>query len=176
MSEGWTAPAVERVDVGRVPDELTALQQLLDYHRATLLVKCSGLTDLQLKRRAVPPSHLSLLGLIRHMTEVERWWFRVNANGEDLASPYDPDQNGADLEDTADADAVLDLDSYRSEIEAARNALAGKDLDLVVPSRGHHPDRTMNVRWIYLHMIEEYARHNGHADLLREAIDGATGV
>jgi hypothetical protein len=99
----------------------------------------------------------------------------MHANNEDLAFPYDPGQTGADFDDTADADAAHDLDAYRQEIEAAQAAVAGKDLDLVVPSRADHPERTRDIRWIYLHMIEEYARHNGHADLLRETIDGMTG-
>jgi uncharacterized damage-inducible protein DinB len=172
----WTAPVVDRVDPDRITTEQKALEQWLDYQRATLLRKCAGLTAQQLKQRAVPPSTLSLLGLVRHMTEVERWWFRMHGNGEDLQFPYDPDQTGADFDDTANADASANLDAYTVEIEAARKAMAGKSLDLVVPSRGDHPERTRDIRWIYLHMIEEYARHNGHADLLREAIDGSTGV
>ncbi len=168
-------PATERADPDRIADERAALEQWLDYHRATLLRKCAGLTAEQLKRRAVAPSTLSLLGLVRHLTEVERWWFRMHAGGEQLDFPYDPDQTGADFDDTADADPEGNLAAYAAEIEAARAATAGKDLDLVVPSRGDHAERTQDIRWIYLHMIEEYARHNGHADLLREAIDGATG-
>jgi uncharacterized damage-inducible protein DinB len=175
MIEEWKAPAVERADPDRIAEERTALEQWLDYHRTTLLMKCTGLTAEQLKRRAVPPSTLSLLGLVRHLTEVERWWFRMHAGGEQLDFPYDPDQNGADFDDVADADAEANLSAYAEEIEAARRAVAGKALDLVVPSRADHPERTRDIRWIYLHMIEEYARHNGHADLLREAIDGATG-
>ena len=175
MIEEWLAPAVERAEPERIADERAALEQWVDYHRATLLLKCAGLTAAQLKLRPVTPSTLSLLGLVRHMTEVERWWFRMHAAGEDLDFPHDPDQTGADLDATADADAEADLALYAREIEAARAATAGLDLDLVVPSRGDHPERTRDIRWIFLHMIEEYARHNGHADLLREAIDGATG-
>jgi uncharacterized damage-inducible protein DinB len=151
------------------------LEQWLDYHRSTLLTKCAGLTAEQLKRRAVPPSRLSLLGLVRHMVEVERWWFRVHAKGEDLAFPYDPDGVGLDFEEIDDADAAADLAAFDRECDAARTAVAGRSLDDVVPSRGHHPERERDIRWILVHMIEEYARHNGHADLLREAIDGTTG-
>jgi hypothetical protein len=175
MSEVWTAPAVDRQQPERIADERSALDQILDYQRATLLTKCAGLTAAQLKEKAVPPSALSLLGLVRHMTEVERWWFRMHANSEDLEFIHDPDAIGLDFDATADADAAVDLATYQAEIEAARAALAGKDLDLVVPSRGDHPDRTRDIRWIYLHMIDEYGRHNGHADLLRERIDGQTG-
>jgi hypothetical protein len=171
----WTAPAVERSEPDRINGERAALEQWLDYHRVTLAMKCSGLTAEQLKRRPTPPSTLSLLGLVRHLTEVERWWFRMHAGGEDLDFPYDPAQVGADFDDIDKADTAGNLTAYQQEIEAARAAVAGKDLDLVVPSRGDHPERNRDIRWIYLHMIEEYARHNGHADLLREAIDGTTG-
>src|SRR4051794_26203846 len=171
----WTAPQVERTEPDRIADERTSLEQWLDYQRATLLVKCAGLTADQLKTRAVPPSALSLLGLVRHMVEVERWWFRMHAAQQDLAFPYDPDAVGLDFSDIEDADAAANLDDFRQECELAREAVAGKALDDVVPSRGDHPERTRDIRWIYVHMIEEYARHNGHADLLREAIDGVTG-
>lgn len=171
----WTAPAIERHDPDPVMAERPALEQWIDYHRATLLAKCAGLTAAQLKQPACPPSHLTLLGLVRHMTEVERWWFRMHANGEDLEFPYDPGGTGLAFAPLEEADARADIEAYRSEVAAARSAVAGKDLDLVVPSRGHHPERTRDVRWILLHMLEEYARHNGHADLLREAIDGQTG-
>ena len=172
---GWTAAALERRDPDRVATERMALEQWVDYHRTTLLTKCSGLTAQQLERRAIPPSRLSLLGLVRHMTEVERWWFRMHAGGEELTFPYDPDGVGRDFEDLEEADAEADIEAFWNEVAAARAAVAGKSLDLVVPSRGDHPDRTRDLRWIFLHMIEEYARHNGHADLLREAIDGSTG-
>jgi uncharacterized damage-inducible protein DinB len=175
MTEQWTAPTVERTEPDQIAEERRALEQWLDYHRETLLWKCAGLTADQLKLRPVPPSQLSMLGLVRHMTEVEIWWFRMHAGGEDVQLRYDPLATGADFDDLADADAAANLEAYREEIEAARAAVAGKSLDLVVPSRGDHPERTRDIRWIYIHMIEEYARHNGHADLIREAIDGATG-
>ena len=171
----WTAPEVKRNDPDRISDERTALQQWLDYQRTTLLKKCSGLTAEQLKQRAVPPSRLSLLGLVRHMTEVERWWFRMHAAQEDLKFPYDPDSVGLDFEDIDDADAAANLAAFPEECALSDEAARNMGLDDVVPSRGDHPDRTRDIRWIYVHMIEEYARHNGHADLLREAIDGVTG-
>jgi hypothetical protein len=171
----WTAPAPERQEPDRVATERRALEQWVDYHRATLLNKCAGLTAEQLKLRASPPSTLSLLGLVRHMTEVERWWFRMNANGEDLSFPYDPDGVGLDFDDLEGADAAANIKAYWEEVDKARQAVADKSLDLEAPSRGHHLERTRDLRWIFVHMIEEYARHNGHADFLREAIDGATG-
>jgi uncharacterized damage-inducible protein DinB len=175
MDERWTAPPVRRTEPDRVADEHTSLEQWLDYHRSTLLTKCAGLTAEQLKRRPVPPSRLSLLGLVRHMVEVERWWFRMHAGGEDLDFVYDPDGVGLDFEEIDGADAAADLAAFEHECDAARAAVVGRSLDELVPSRGHHPERERDIRWIFVHMIEEYARHNGHADLLRETIDGTTG-
>jgi uncharacterized damage-inducible protein DinB len=176
MSSTWTAPPAERVSPSRRADERRALEEWLDYHRATLLWKCAGLTAEQLKDRAAPPSNLSLLGLVRHMTEVERGWFRVHAAEQDMDYRYCSEQDPeGDLDNVDDADAAADLDAFREEIELARAAVRGKELDDVVPARGNDPREPCDIRWIYLHMIEEYARHNGHADLLRERIDGATG-
>jgi len=176
MADTWTAPPVDRVDADRIADERTSLEQWLDYHRSTLLMKCAGLTAEQLKMRAVPPSRLSLLGLVRHMVEVEQWWFRMHAAQEQgLRFPFDPDGVGLDFEEVDDADAEANLEMFRQECERSRAAVAGRSLDDVVPSRGDHPDRTRDIRWIYVHMIEEYARHNGHADLIRECVDGRTG-
>jgi hypothetical protein len=170
----WTAPAVQRADPDKVAAERKALEQWLDYHRDTLLAKCAGLTGGQLTRRAVAPSNLSLLGPVRHLADAERGWFRQCAAGEDVPDLYwteaDP---GADFNGIEAADAGADLGTYRREIVAAREAVAGKGLDDVVPFRWGGADR--DIRWIYLHMIEEYARHNGHADLIRECIDGVTG-
>jgi uncharacterized damage-inducible protein DinB len=175
MTEAWTAPQVERTDPGLILGEREALEAWLDFHRDTLLHKCAGLTAGQLKERAVPPSRLSLLGLVRHMTEVERWWFRMHGGNTDMPFPYDPDGTGLDFEALDDADAAANIEAFRQEIAQARTAVTGKQLDDVVPSHGDHPERIRDIRWIYLHMIEEYARHNGHADLIRERIDGATG-
>ncbi|HXW38871.1 MAG TPA: DinB family protein [Acidimicrobiales bacterium] len=175
MAAQWTAPPVERSEPGNFP-EREALEAWVDYHRGVLLWKCSGLTAEQLKRRSVPPSNLSLLGIVRHMTEVERWWFRIHAGDQDMELSHSTDDNPeGDFNDLEAADAEADLDAYRAEIQAAKQTVAAKQLDDRVRSHGHHQDREVDIRWIYLHMIEEYARHNGHADLLRECIDGATG-
>ncbi len=171
----WTAPGVERSEPDLIAAERKALEQWLDYHRQTLMTKCAGLTAEQLKRRASPPSTLTLLGLVRHMTEVERWWFRMHAAGAELTFPYDPDGVGLDFDDLEGADPAANIEAFWQEVNASRAAVADKSLDMVFPSRGDHPERTLDLRWIFLHMIEEYARHNGHADLLREAIDGTTG-
>ena len=175
MTETWTAPQADRAEPDLVGDERTSLEQWLDYHRATLLGKCAGLTADQLKQRSVPPSRLSLLGLVRHMVDVERWWFRMHAAGEDVGFVFDPDWDGSDFEALDDADARADLETFVKECEASRSAVAGRPLDDTVASRRDESGPVRDIRWIYVHMIEEYSRHNGHADLLREAIDGATG-
>jgi uncharacterized damage-inducible protein DinB len=176
MSDPWTAPAS---DHPVLPDlhagERAAVEQWTDFHRATLLSKCEGLTSEQLQRRSVEPSDLSLLGLVRHMAEVERWWFRLHAGEEEVEELYEvtKDHDPA-FDDVGDADAAADLEMYRRECDLARAVVTPRSLDDEVPGHGRGRERTFSVRWIYLHMIEEYARHNGHADFLRERIDGAT--
>jgi hypothetical protein len=123
----WTAPAVERADPDHVAAERRALEQWIGYHRVTLLAKCAGLTAGQLKRRSVPPSNLSLLGLVRHLADAERGWFRQCAAGEDVPDLYWTEADSvADFNDIEAADAEADLDTYRREIIAARKAVAGK--------------------------------------------------
>jgi hypothetical protein len=172
----WTAPKVERSEPPLVGGEREQLDAWLDFHRNTLLHKCSGLTAEQLKLHSVEPSGLTLLGIVRHMTDVERWWFRIHAANRDMTFRYftEGDLN-ADFDDLDSHDAAAVLAAFGEEAELSRAAMRGKSLEEVVPSHGDHPERVRDIRWIYLHMIEEYARHNGHADLLRERIDGATG-
>jgi uncharacterized damage-inducible protein DinB len=172
----WTAPDVSRADPPYVNGERDALQAWLDYHRATLLVKCQGLTGEQLVMRAAEPSSLSLLGLVRHMTEVERGWFRRFVGKNPAAPPLyysdDEDPDG-DFNRTDPTQAEADFAAFRSECALADEAARGRSLDDTFPSR--RDGSPIDLRWVYLHMIEEYARHNGHADLLRERIDGVTG-
>jgi Protein of unknown function (DUF664) len=168
----WPAPV--RTDPPFRDPERAALEAWLDYERATLLTKCAGLTPEQLALRSVPPSSLSLLGLVRHLTEVERSWFRRRLDQQvDLPLLYCSDDNpDGDFDDVDPARADDDRAAYDAELAAVREVVARRGLDDVGRSRlGEEVD----LRWIYLHMIEEYARHNGHADLLRERIDGATG-
>ncbi len=170
----WIAPAAHRVKEPRTGDERTMLDGWLDWHRQTLLDKCAGLTAEQLRTAAVEPSNLTLLGLIRHMSEVERGWFRIHAAGQSLPYLYSDDTNeDGDLDDVAKADAEADYAAYLAELDAVRAAVADLPLDHEFAT-----ERTpaISLRWTYLHMIEEYARHNGHADLLRERIDGTTGA
>jgi uncharacterized damage-inducible protein DinB len=172
----WTAPKVDRPEPPLVAGERETLDAWLDWHRDTLLGKCSGLTAEQLKEPAVPPSSLTLLGLVRHMTDVERWWFRIHGTNQEMASRYWSEENlYGDFENLDEPDAPAVVAAFWEEVGLARDAARDLDLDHVVPSHGDHPERVRNLRWIYVHMIEEYARHNGHADLLRERIDGATG-
>jgi hypothetical protein len=171
----WTAPQITREPAPYIAGERQMLEAWLDFHRQTLLLKCGGLTAGQLRQRAAPPSKLSLLGLVRHMTEVERGWFRRRVAGEDVSFQYssesDPD---GEFDHVDSADAEQDLAAFVREIDLARRAAAGHGLDETF----YHPQRgaQLNVRWVYVHMVEEYARHNGHADLLRERIDGAAGL
>jgi hypothetical protein len=137
MTEAWTAPQAERTEPGLILGERPALEAWLDFHRDALLLKCAGLTAGQLKERAVPPCRLSLLGLVWHMTEVERWCFRIHAADTGLPFPYDPDQTGQDFEALDDADAAADIEAFTHEVEHARAAAAGRRLDNAVPSHGH---------------------------------------
>jgi len=165
---------VERIEPPYEADERATLTSFLDYHRATLEWKCSGLDHAQLRERKVPPSSLSLLGLVRHMAEVERSWFGRALGGKDLPPMYwsDTDPDGDfDNVDTADVDDAFA--TWRAEIERARGILA--ELPSLDATGFRRTGERVSLRWVLVHMIEEYARHNGHADLLRERIDGATG-
>jgi uncharacterized damage-inducible protein DinB len=171
----WTAPEVTRLEPPNIADERTALQGWLDYHRATLRWKCAGLTGEQLVSRPVASSTLSLLGLVRHMTEVERAWFRRRFAGQTgLTALYFTEQNpDGDFDFAVADDADADFRAFVAECAAADEAAQGHSLDeTFVHSR---TAERLDLRWIYIHMIEEYARHNGHADLIRELIDGVTG-
>ena len=166
----WKAPDIERPDGPAAGPERVLLQAVLDWHRATLLYKCAGLTGEQLAERSVPPSGLSLLALIRHMTKVERTWFRQRFAGQPVESPFGAD-NDADFERADPARAAADYARLTEEFKHVDAAVANASLD----DTFIHNGEITSLRLIYLHMIEEYARHNGHADLLREQIDGATG-
>jgi Protein of unknown function (DUF664) len=175
MSEVEFPPAPDRTDPPFVAGEREMLDAWLDFHRATLLAKCAGLDDVQLRIRSVPPSSLTLLGLVRHMTEVERSWFRRVLLDEPAAPLYYSDDNvDGDFDDVDSADPTADFARFREEVQACRT-VAALHPDLDAEAKGRRHGSVVSLRWIYVHMIEEYARHNGHADLLRERIDGATG-
>jgi uncharacterized damage-inducible protein DinB len=172
----WIAPDVERSEgypARRNDPEREMLRDWLDWHRATLLRKCAGLDAAQLARRAVPPSTLSLLGLVRHLADCERGWVRQVFHGEQIPDLYyRSDAETADIEEADPVRAEEDFELYRAECRAVDAALADMKLDDTVTFRG----KTTSVRWMWQHLVEEYARHNGHADLLREAIDGSAGM
>ncbi|MEV0479016.1 DinB family protein [Streptomyces sp. NPDC050508] len=153
-------------------DDRVSLTSFLDYQRATLAMKCQGLNADQLKRRAVPTSSLTLLGLVRHAGEVETSWFRFVLNQEQL-KPRWPAVDGVYGEFlVSDADVDESFTLWREACERSRAVTDSfESLDDTVAFRGE----TISLRYVLTHMIEEYARHNGHADLLREAIDRAVG-
>ena len=153
--------------------ERAMLEAWLEFHRITLLIKCEGLDDEQRKQRPIATSKLSLHGLIRHMAEVERNWFhRVLLRAPDTPWIwFDPAIDDSELVPLDNADWDADLAVWHAQCDASRAAAAERDLDDTGVRRGE----PCSLRWIYVHMIEEYARHNGHADLIREMIDGSVG-
>jgi uncharacterized damage-inducible protein DinB len=160
-------------------EKATYLEYLANY-RLTLGLKCDGLSPEQLATRSVPPSTMSLLGLVRHMARVENSWFQrvALANGQDRIywSPEDDDLDFNGVEPTQECvdDAFA---SWRREIDGAEQWFVGideSDLGRELPIAGH-PGDVVSIRDLVVHMIEEYARHCGHADFLRECIDGRTG-
>jgi hypothetical protein len=169
----WTAPVPAPIKTLGTGSEREQLEEWLDQHRSTLLWKCSGLTRDQLQQASNPPSVLNLHGLVRHLADCERWWFSHHAAGLPLVPLYctDDDEN-ADFDGVPEADPAVDIETFWQEVAASKAATAGLDLDAPVSTSW---GRRLTVRWVFLHMIEEYARHNGHADFLRERIDGTTG-
>ncbi|MFD7450148.1 DinB family protein [Kitasatospora sp. NPDC059827] len=160
-------------------DERATLEGWLEFQRATLVQKVSGLDDRQVRLASVPPSTLTLLGLVQHLTEVERTWYqRVFASRTvpPVYGPENPDGYGLD-----EARGMTEaLANWRAEVERGRELAGGAPLDtpgsLERRIAGIVGSDTVSLRWVLVHLIEEYARHNGHADLLREGIDGVTGV
>jgi len=164
----------ERVDEPFVAGERAMLAGFLDFNRSTLLVKCAGLTAEQLALRPAPPSTLSLLGLVRHLTDVEITWFRRRFGGQDVPSAYTTaDRLDATFDDVDPARAEAEIARLVEEQRLAREAVADLPLEHIFVSEKWGE---MSLRWAYSHMNSEYSRHNGHADLLRQLIDGVTGV
>ena len=164
-----------RTDPPPCGSERETLMGFLDYQRRTLELKCAGLAAAALGTRAVPPSALSLLGLVRHLSDVERFWVRTCLSG-DPAPPLYWHEDGTDTDfdfPVPDARTVeQSFATWKAEMAFADAALAGVPLGREVAA-GHHG--TVSVRWILTHLLEEYSRHNGHADLLRECLDGTVG-
>jgi hypothetical protein len=170
----WIAPPAP-ADMGGPTSgaERPMLEAHLADQRATLRAICAGLDGERLALRSTPPSTLSLLGIVRHLAKVERVWFRQRVAGEAVGPLY-PDDRGkdADFDDTDPSAAQSDFARFDQEVRRADAAAATVDLDYTFELRGE----TWSLRMVYLHMIAEYARHNGHADLLRERLDGVTGA
>jgi uncharacterized damage-inducible protein DinB len=163
-----------RSDGGFVGERDTLLGYLND-QRLTLRLKCAGLDAAGMARRSVPPSTLSLLGILRHLADVERYWFRKVMAGQDIPWRFrtDEDRDGAFTGAVPDPEVVAAAwNGWREEVaEADALVAAAPDLGAVYPDKGG----PITLREILVHMIEEYARHNGHADLLRECVDGRVG-
>jgi uncharacterized damage-inducible protein DinB len=154
--------------------ERECLVGYLEHYRTTLELKCDDLTAEQMATRSVPPSTLSPLGMVRHMARVEQSWFRRVIEGQTDLTRLFQDEDGGFEFDSATVDDRLVADAWelwRDEVAHARVVLERTDLDAVVDVHGEPSE----VRDIVVHMIEEYARHCGHLDLLRECIDGRTG-
>ena len=165
----------ERIGPPLMAGEREMLRAFLDYHRATLAMKCDGLSDEDLRRQSMPPSALSLLGLVRHMAEVERTWFRRVINGEDIGLVWSEQGDYQVAYDARAASRSEAFAAWHAEVEQSRRIEAdAPSLDVL----GHQArwDQDVSLRLVMIHVLLEYARHNGHADFLREAIDGLVGA
>jgi len=154
--------------------ERESLEAWLEFYRQTLPWKVGGLSAKQLCRAAIPPSALTIVGIVRHLTDVERFWFSNVAAGTGEKALYREADRSADFNGYSEEAALADVAAYSAELERVR-AHAASVADLSAPLPGPWRGREMNLRWVYTHMIEEYARHLGHVDLLRECLDGSTG-
>jgi hypothetical protein len=170
----WCVTTEFRADPATAAGEREMLQGFLDFHRGTLLWKVSGLTGEQLVQRSVEPSSMSLIGLVRHLTEVERYWYQVCLAQRAVQPTYWTDEHpDGDFDLVDPARAEQDLEDYRAILKLSDGIVAEYDLDHTFTRPRHEGD--YSVRYLIIHLIEEYARHNGHADFLRERIDGLTG-
>ena len=165
----------DRITAGYDAPEKESLAATLDFHRATIKWKIEGLA-LEDATRPMTPSGTNLLGMVKHLAYVERWWFQDNFLGRDCEYPWTEDDWDADFRIEPDETIESIFALYDAECEVARGIVEAASLDDVAARprqrTGGHP----SLRWIMLHMIEEVARHNGQADILRELIDGRTGA
>jgi uncharacterized damage-inducible protein DinB len=162
---------VKRPEVHFNGTEEEVLWSMLEHYRATALDKCADLNDEQLRRQSVPPSSLSMIGIVRHLTDVERYWFQECFLGLDVDSRYSTDEDrDADFHATDSAPTDEVVAAFLSECEASRAVTRSHRLDESAQKLRRGIDVTL--RFIGVHLVEEYARHCGHLDLLREAIDG----
>jgi len=171
QEETQLATKPDRPEPPHAGPEKETLEGFLDWQRATVLWKLEGLSDEDL-RRPMTASGLTMLGVVKHIAYVERWWFQQVFLDRDVDFPWTDEDPDADfrIEPTESTDEILTL--YQQETEEAGKIVKGSSLDGV----STHPKRSgYSLRWIVIHMTEETARHNGHLDLMREAIDGVTG-
>jgi uncharacterized damage-inducible protein DinB len=171
---GMWLPQDQDPRISDVPSrgERAVLVEYLEHYRATLELKCEGLTPEQLGTRSVPPSRMSLLGMVRHMARVEQSWFRRTIGGRhDIERLFQEEDGGFHFGEPTQQLVDEAFALLRDEVAHAREVLDGTDLDALVDVHGDECE----VRDIVVHMVEEYARHCGHADLLRECLDGRTG-
>ncbi|WP_345201277.1 DinB family protein [Fodinibacter luteus] len=177
MSDMWVPPADDPRPAGSPVGELATYRDYLTHYRMTLAMKCEGLDAEQLARRSVPPSTLSLLGLVRHLAAVEQSWFRGVLQGRPVTRLYrrpddrDWDFTGAVADDEVVAEAFATWEREVADADAWLDTLD----DAALGRQVHHHGQPVSVRGVLVHLVEEYARHLGHADLLRECIDGRTG-
>ncbi|MFF3978997.1 DinB family protein [Streptomyces sp. NPDC055808] len=156
-------------------DERETLRAFLDYHRTTLAMKCEGLDDDELRRQSMPPSTLSLLGLVRHMAEVERAWFRRVFEDHDVPMVWSEKVDFQAAYDASGSSRAEAFAAWEAEVEHSRRIeREAESLDLVALQPRW--DEDVSLRMVMLHVILEYGRHNGHADLLREGVDGTVGA
>jgi uncharacterized damage-inducible protein DinB len=175
VDDGVAPLSSERVGPPVVGGEREMLRAFLDYHRATLAMKCEGLSDDDLRRASMPPSTLSLLGLVRHMAEVERTWFRRVINGEEIPLVWSADGDFQAAYDASTATRSQTFEVWNTEVAHSRRIeQAAPSLDVTGYQAKWSED--VSLRLVMLHLIHEYARHNGHADFLREGIDGTVGA
>jgi uncharacterized damage-inducible protein DinB len=178
MNDMWTTPEQDPRTYGNPIGEKATYQEYLANYRLTIAMKCDGLDADQLARRSVPPSTMSLLGLVRHLAQVENHWFQRVLQGRTDGSRLYKSPENPDLDfDGAVADTAVVEEAFatwRAEIAAAESWLDALDEADLGREVRHHDD-TVSVRDVIVHLIEEYARHAGHADLLRECLDGRTG-
>ncbi|MFG3284850.1 DinB family protein [Streptomyces sp. NPDC048111] len=156
-------------------DERETLRAFLDYQRATLAMKCRGLSDDELRSRSMPPSTLTLLGLVRHLAEVERAWFRRVFEDHDVPMVWSDE---IDFQAAYDASASTRAEAFAAwedEVEHSRR-IEREAASLDLAGRQPRWDEDVSLRMVMVHVLLEYARHNGHADLLREGIDGEVGA
>ncbi len=163
-----------RADPAQEADERQTLIEYLDYYRQTFELKCARLTSAQLSEKSVPPSTLSLHGLLRHLTGCESWWFhRQFTQAEGVPLLYYSDDNPNEDFENLDGDVEEAFALWRAECDRSRAIVAASSLDQTgIRLRDNTP---FTLRWLMLRMITEYARHLGQADLIRERIDGEVG-